>query len=78
MVEQVNLALFGSGYWGTKLASEYIEAHSYLDNFNFIGIVEPNKERLSYVGRRLNLPSSMLFHDVNDCLDNPNFIHSRC
>jgi len=70
MVEQVNLALFGSGYWGTKLASEYIEAHSYLDNFNFIGIVEPNKERLSYVGRRLNLPSSMLFHDVNDCLDN--------
>lgn len=71
MVEQVNLALFGSGYWGTKLASEYIEAHNYLDKFNFIGIVEPNKERLAYVGRKLNLPSSMLFHDVNDCLANP-------
>jgi len=71
MVEQVNLALFGSGYWGTKLAGEYIEAHSYLDRFNFVGIVEPNKERLANVGRRLNLPSSMLFHDVNDCLNNP-------
>jgi predicted dehydrogenase len=61
----------GAGYWGTKLATEYIEAHKYVDNFNFIGIVEPNKERLAYVGNKLNLPSSMLFHDVNDCLANP-------
>jgi UDP-N-acetylglucosamine 3-dehydrogenase len=71
MVKQVNLALFGSGYWGTKLASEYIETHKYVDKFNFIGIVEPDKERLAYVGHKLNLPSSMLFHDVNDCLANP-------
>src|SRR5918996_1440353 len=71
MVNEVNLALFGSGYWGTKLASEYIETHKHVDNFNFIGIVEPNKERLAYVGNKLNLPSSMLFHDVNDCLANP-------
>jgi UDP-N-acetylglucosamine 3-dehydrogenase len=71
MVKQVNLALLGAGYWGTKLATEYIEAHKCVDNFNFIGIVEPNKERLAYVGHKLNLPSSMLFHDVNDCLANP-------
>jgi predicted dehydrogenase len=71
MVSQVNLALFGSGYWGTKLASEYIETHKYVDKFNFIGIVEPNKERLAYVGHKLNLPSSMLFHDIKDCLTNP-------
>ena len=71
MVEQVNLALLGSGYWGTKLASEYIETHKYVDKFNFVGIVEPNKERLAYVGQKLNLPSSMLFQDVNDCLTNP-------
>jgi UDP-N-acetylglucosamine 3-dehydrogenase len=71
LVKQVNLALLGAGYWGTKLAIEYIEAHSYLDKFNFVGIVEPNKERLAYVGHKLNLPSSMLFHDVNVCLANP-------
>jgi len=71
MVKQVNLALLGAGYWGTKLATEYIEAHKNVDKFNFIGIVEPNKERLAYVGHKLDLPSSMLFHDVNDCLANP-------
>jgi UDP-N-acetylglucosamine 3-dehydrogenase len=71
MVKQVNLALLGSGYWGTKLASEYIETHQHVDNFNFVGIVEPNKERLAYVGQKLNLPSSKLFHNVSDCLTNP-------
>jgi UDP-N-acetylglucosamine 3-dehydrogenase len=70
MVKQVNLVLLGSGYWGTKLASEYIETHKHVDKFNFIGIVEPDKERLAYVGHKLNLASSMLFHDVNDCLAN--------
>lgn len=69
MVRQVNLALLGAGYWGTKLAAEYIETHKRMDNFNFIGIAEPNKERLAYVGQKLNLPSSMLFHDVKNCLN---------
>jgi predicted dehydrogenase len=71
MVDQVNLALFGSGYWGAKLASEYIQTHKNVDNFNFVGIVEPNKKRLALVGQKLNLPSSKLFHDVNECLVNP-------
>jgi predicted dehydrogenase len=71
MVKQVNLALFGSGYWGTKLASEYIETHKNVDNFNFVGIVEPNKKRLAFVGQKLDLPSSKLFDNVNDCLVNP-------
>lgn len=71
MVKQVNLALFGSGYWGTKLASEYIETHKNLDNFNFVGIVEPNKKRLAFVGQKLDLPSSKLFDNVKDCLVNP-------
>ncbi len=71
MVKQVNLALFGSGYWGTKLASEYIETHKNLDNFNFVGIVEPNKKRLAFVGQKLDLPSSKLFDNVQDCLVNP-------
>jgi predicted dehydrogenase len=71
MVEQVNLALLGAGYWGAKLATEYIVAHKHVDKFNFVGIVEPNKERLAFVGHKLNLPTSMLFQSVNDCLSNP-------
>jgi len=71
MVDQINLALVGSGYWGMKLASEYIQTHKYDERFNFIGIADPDKERLAYVGNKLNLPSSMLFNDVNECLTNP-------
>ena len=33
MVSQINLALFGSGYWGTKLAGEYLQLQK--DNKNF-------------------------------------------
>jgi predicted dehydrogenase len=36
-----------------------------------MGIADPDKQRLADVGHRLNLPSSMLFHDIKDCLSNP-------
>lgn len=71
MVDQVNLALFGLGYWGTKLATEYLEIQKSLDKFNLVAIVEPNKERLADIGHKLNLPSSLLFHDIYECLSNP-------
>jgi UDP-N-acetylglucosamine 3-dehydrogenase len=72
MVSKINLALFGGGYWGTKLASEYIQLKREKDsqNFNFFGIVDPDKERLSKIGNRLNLPSTMLFSDVERCMRN--------
>ena len=71
MVGQIKLALFGSGYWGTKLATEYIEMHKYFDKFYFVGIVDPDKEKLASTGHKLNLPSSMLFENVEECLSNP-------
>ena len=69
MVKKVNLVLVGGGYWGNKLAHEYIryqkETHS--EAFNFFGIVDNDKERLSKIGNLLNLPSSMLFLDLEGC-----------
>src|ERR671910_2939397 len=72
MVSKINLALFGGGYWGSKLASEYIQLQREKDNqeFNFFGIVDPDKERLSRIGSMLNLPSTMLFSDVEQCMRN--------
>ncbi len=40
------------------------------EGFNFFGIVDPDKERLSKIGSRLNLPSTMLFSDVEQCQTN--------
>jgi UDP-N-acetylglucosamine 3-dehydrogenase len=77
MVEQINLALFGSGYWGAKLAGEYLQLHEYNKNFSFFGIVDPDKSRLVDLQRKLNLNSDMLFDNVEECVKNPaiNAIH---
>src|SRR6187397_2670263 len=70
MVSQIKLALLGSGYWGTKLATEYIQLQEDNKNFNFFGIVDPDKTRLAKIQEKLNLSSSMLFDDVKECLNN--------
>jgi UDP-N-acetylglucosamine 3-dehydrogenase len=77
MVSQIKLALLGSGYWGTKLATEYIQLQEDNKNFNFFGIVDPDKTRLAKIQEKLNLSSSMLFDDVKECLNNSsiNAIH---
>lgn len=68
MVRKVNLALLGSGYWGSKLTSEYIDLHKENQNFNFIGIIDPDKKRLAAEGNKLNLSSDRLFVDIEKCL----------
>jgi len=77
MVDQINLALFGSGYWGTKLAGEYLQLQEYHENFSFFGIVDPDKSRLAELQRKHNLDSDMLFDNVEECVKNPaiNAIH---
>jgi UDP-N-acetylglucosamine 3-dehydrogenase len=72
MVSQINLALIGSGYWGSKLAAEYIQLQKYNKNFNFFGIVDPDISRLQEVQKKFNLSSSMLSDNVEECLHNPN------
>jgi predicted dehydrogenase len=68
MVEKINLALFGSGYWGSKLATEYLELDKENEKFNFFGIVDPDRERLREIKEKLNLSSDLLFEDVEECL----------
>jgi UDP-N-acetylglucosamine 3-dehydrogenase len=77
MVDKINLALFGSGYWGTKLAAEYIQLQQHNENFSFFGIVDPDKRMLAEIQKKFNLPSDMLFDNVEKCLCNPdiNAIH---
>ena len=70
MVGQINLALLGSGYWGSKLATEYVQLQKYNKNFNFFGIVDPDRTRLADIQKKLNLSSSMLFDNVEECLHN--------
>jgi len=73
MVKKISLALLGGGYWGSKLAYEYTQFQKEIgdDQFSFIGIADTDKNRLSEIGNLLNLPSSMLFTDVEKCLKNP-------
>ena len=77
MVDTINLALFGSGYWGSKLAAEYLEIQKYNKKLNFFGIVDPDKKRLSDIQNKLNLRSDMLFESMEQCLHDPevNAIH---
>jgi len=71
MVEKVNLALFGSGYWGSKLAAEYIQLQQHNKNFNFFGIVDPDKASLAKLQSKLNLSSDLLYDNAEECLKNP-------
>lgn len=77
MVGKINLALFGSGYWGSKLAGEYIQFQQQNQEFNFFGIVDPDKTRLSELQKKLDLDSDMLYDNVEECLSNSdvNAIH---
>ena len=77
MVDKINLALFGTGYWGSKLAAEYIQLQKQNERFTFFGIVDPDKTRLRAIQKKLNLDSNMLFNNVEQCLHNPdiNAIH---
>jgi UDP-N-acetylglucosamine 3-dehydrogenase len=77
LIDKINLALFGSGYWGTKLAAEYIQLQQLNENFSFFGIVDPDKRMLAEIQKKFNLRSDMLLDNVEECLCNPdiNAIH---
>lgn len=77
MVDKISLALFGSGYWGSKLAAEYIQLQQQNKRFTFFGVVDPDKTRLGAIQKKLNLDSNMLFDNVGECLRNSdiNAIH---
>ena len=77
MVKKINLAVVGSGYWGSKLTSEYIQIHEENPDFNFMGVIDNDKKKLDSIKDKYQLDSSMLFSNVSQCLADPtiNAIH---
>ena len=72
MDDEINLVLLGSGYWGRKLAGEYFQLQKSSEGkFNFIGIADPDKTKLSSMSTSLGLPPEMLFTDVDKCISDP-------
>jgi len=68
MDSQINLALLGSGYWGSKLAEEYLQLEEDNSNFKFSRIVDPDRKRLDVIQKKLGLRSSMLHDNVEGSL----------
>jgi UDP-N-acetylglucosamine 3-dehydrogenase len=69
---EINLVLLGSGYWGSKLAGEYLQLQSESGGkFNFVGVADPDRAKLSSISTKFSLPSDMLFTDVKRCISDP-------
>jgi len=70
MVQKINIAVLGAGYWGTKLIREYIALSKKEENIRLCGVADISKERLSKIKSEFNLPSKLLYRDYKDILKN--------
>jgi UDP-N-acetylglucosamine 3-dehydrogenase len=77
MVKKINLAVVGSGYWGSKLTGEYMHVHEENPDFNFRGVIDNDQEKLEGLRKKYRLESSKLFSNIDQCLADPsvNAIH---
>jgi predicted dehydrogenase len=62
-LQKVRIAVFGAGYWGTKLASEYSLLSKSVDSVSLDSVVDVSQERLNVLKLQLNND------DVNFCSD---------
>lgn len=70
MVRQVNLAVIGTGYWGTKLIGEYLALGKKRSDLKLCAVVDSVKERLEKVSNKFGLPSDMLYSNYRDVMRN--------
>ena len=87
MVKEINLAVIGAGYWGTKVAEEYIRLARTDHTFNLTKICDPEKSKLSTCKDVLNVGSEKLAtdykaiisdHDINAVhICTPNVTHYK-
>lgn len=68
MTDKLGVALIGAGYWGKKLAYEYLELSKSRNDVSFKFLVDANKQRLKQVANELQLPGVMLQTDINTVL----------
>jgi predicted dehydrogenase len=69
MNKQVRLAVIGAGYWGEKLIEEYLRL-SKKSTVELSAIVDKNRERLSYIKGKHNLPDKIFHSDFQEFLRN--------
>lgn len=67
----INLAVIGTGYWGTKLIREYLAASKNRNDVKLRAITDVSNERLSRVRDIFSLPKSMIKMDCNQILNDP-------
>jgi predicted dehydrogenase len=69
MDERVKIAVIGAGYWGEKLIGEYLRLSERL-KVKLSAIVDINRERLSYIKGKYNLPYKIFYNDFREFLKN--------
>lgn len=60
--------MVGTGYWGSKLVSEYISLSRKRNDFELTCVADSNDERLKSVAQEHNIPRSMLDLDIANVL----------
>jgi predicted dehydrogenase len=71
MDKQVKVAVIGAGYWGEKLIEEYLRL-SKKSTVELCAIIDKNRERLSYIKGKHNLPDKIFHSDFQEFLENDN------
>lgn len=66
--DKLGVGLIGAGYWGKKLAYEYLELSKRRNDVAFKFLVDADIQRLTQVGNELQLPREMLQTDINAVL----------
>ncbi|ASJ01314.1 Gfo/Idh/MocA family protein [Thermococcus gorgonarius] len=69
MDKALNVAVIGTGYWGTKLVREYLAASEEREDINLKTIYDVDFNRLKTLAKELSLPESMLTTSYEDILD---------
>jgi len=68
--KRVNVAVVGLGYWGSKLAREYLELSKERRDVRLTALVDVSKDKLSNAVSNMNLLKSMLHTDYSELLKN--------
>jgi len=69
--EQLNLAVIGSGYWGRKAVTEYLELAKVDPKFNLAYVCDLKDENLDYCRNTLHVSGGKLSSDYEAVLKSP-------
>jgi UDP-N-acetylglucosamine 3-dehydrogenase len=70
-MKNVNLAVIGAGYWGNKIAGEYLQLAKKDHDFNLVQVCDVSEENLNRCKDVLHLSSEILCSDYEAVLKSP-------